>query len=140
MKKSLPESSIFAQKSKNFRPRCWNAEFRGLGGDLGLDFAGLGKVLGSSGAAFEDSWASLWRVCGDVGPSWNHLGGFGTQQASETGRSWAPRRNQHGTQNGAKSKTKTQTKKEVLEGLRLGAILGRSWVVLGIVVASFWAS
>ena len=45
--KSLPESSIFEQKSKNFRPRCWNAEFRGLGEDLGLDFGGLGKVLGS---------------------------------------------------------------------------------------------
>ena len=46
--KSLPKSSIFEQKSKNFRPRCWNAELRGLGGDLGLDFGGLGKVLGSS--------------------------------------------------------------------------------------------
>ena len=45
--KSLPESSIFEQKSKNFRPRCWNAEFRGLGEDLGLDFGGLGKVLGA---------------------------------------------------------------------------------------------
>ena len=48
MKKSLPESSIFEQKIKFFRPRCWNAEFRGLGEDLGLDFGGLGKVLGSS--------------------------------------------------------------------------------------------
>ena len=46
--KSLPESSICEQKSGNFRPRCWNAEFRGLGQDLGLDFGGLGKVLGSS--------------------------------------------------------------------------------------------
>ena len=45
--KSLPKSSIF-EKSNNFRPRCWNAEFRGLGQDLGLDFGGLGKVLGSS--------------------------------------------------------------------------------------------
>ena len=45
--KSLPKSSIFEQKSKNFRPRCWNAEFGGLGEDLGLDFGGLGKVLGA---------------------------------------------------------------------------------------------
>ena len=45
-KKSLPKSSIFEQKSKNFRPRCWNAEFRGLGQDLGLDFGGLGELLG----------------------------------------------------------------------------------------------
>ena len=46
-KKSLPKSLIFARKSKNFRPRCWTAEFRGLEGDLGLDFGGLGKVLGA---------------------------------------------------------------------------------------------
>ena len=48
MKKTLPKSSIFEQKSKKFRHRCWNAEFRGLGQDLVLDFGGLGKVLGSS--------------------------------------------------------------------------------------------
>ena len=47
MKKSLPESSKLEQNSRNFRPRCWNAEFRGLGEDLGLDFGGLGKVLGA---------------------------------------------------------------------------------------------
>ena len=47
MKKSLPESSIFEQKIKFFRPRCQNAEFRGLGGDLGLDFGCLGKVMGA---------------------------------------------------------------------------------------------
>ena len=46
--KSLPESSLFEQKGKKFRPRCCNAEFGGLNADLGLDFGGLGKVLGSS--------------------------------------------------------------------------------------------
>ena len=46
--KALPETSIFEQKISFFRPRCWNAEFRGLRRDLGLDFGGLGEVLGSS--------------------------------------------------------------------------------------------
>ena len=33
--------------------------------------------------------------------------------------------------------TKTMSKKDALED-RLGAVLGRSWVVLGVVLGSFW--
>ena len=40
---------------------------------------------------------------------------------------------QNRTQDGPKSKTKTKSKKEALED-RLGAVLGRSWVVLGAVL------
>ena len=69
MKKSLPESSIFEQKIKNFRPRCWNAEFRGLGEDLGLDFGRLGKVLGSS-------WAILRASSDDLGAFGRRPWGF----------------------------------------------------------------
>ena len=44
-----------------------------------------------------------------------------------------PRWSQNATQEGPKSKTKTKMKKEGFED-RLGAVLGRSWVVLGAVL------
>ena len=77
MKKSLPESSIFEQKSKNFRPRCWNAEFRGLGEDLGLDFGGLGKVLGSSRGVLGPTTVVLGPT---VAPKSLHEGSHTTQR------------------------------------------------------------
>ena len=41
------------------------------------------------------------------------------------------------SQDGPKSKTKTMMKKEALQD-RLGAVLGRSWVVLGAVLGPSW--
>ena len=41
------------------------------------------------------------------------------------------------SQDGPKSKTKTMMKKEALQD-RLGAVLGRSWVVLGVVLGPSW--
>ena len=41
------------------------------------------------------------------------------------------------SQDGPKSKTKTMMKKEALQD-RLGAVLGRSWVVLGAVLGLSW--
>ena len=46
-----------------------------------------------------------------------------------------PRWSQNATQEGPKSKTKTKMKKEGFED-RLGAVLGRSWLVLGVVLGS----
>ena len=46
-----------------------------------------------------------------------------------------PEWSQNRTQDGPKSKTKTKSKKEALED-RLGAVLGRSWLVLGAVLGS----
>ena len=46
-----------------------------------------------------------------------------------------PKWSQNRTQDGPKSKTKTRSKKEDLKD-RLGAVLGRSWVVLGAVLGS----
>ena len=48
-----------------------------------------------------------------------------------------PRWSQNGTQEAPKSKTKTQMKKDALED-RFGAVLGRSWVVLGAVLGPSW--
>ena len=48
-----------------------------------------------------------------------------------------PNWSQNRTQDGPKSKIKTRSKKEDLED-RLGAVLGRSWVVLGAVLGSSW--
>ena len=47
-----------------------------------------------------------------------------------------PKWSQNRTQDGPKSKIKTRSKKEDLQD-RLGAGLGRSWVVLGAVLGSF---
>ena len=48
-----------------------------------------------------------------------------------------PKWSQNRTQDAPKSKLKTKTKKEALED-RLGAVLGRSWVVLGAVLGPSW--
>ena len=55
-----------------------------------------------------------------------YLGQFGRAKRE-------PRWSQNGTEDGPKSKTKTKTKKESLED-RLGVVLSRSWVVLGLVL------
>ena len=115
--------------------------------------AGLGGHLGRS-------WRPLWASCGRLGRSWavleaswgplGRLKSFWTQQGRVSGQTNVPKGGQDGaqmgakvcqnrTQNGSKSKTKTKTKKEALED-RLGAVLGRSWVVLGAVLGSFSCS
>ena len=77
MNKSLPKSSIFEPNSKTFRPRCWNAEFRGLGQDLGLDFGGLGKVLGSSRGVLSPTTVVLGPT---LAPKSLHEGSHTTQR------------------------------------------------------------
>ena len=109
--------------------------FEGILGCLGWSWAPPG-IFGSS-----------WEVLGGLGPSWVVLGRFRLNRVG-----WAPdlaqfgepkrdpRWSQNATQDGPTSKIKTKSKKDALED-RLGAVLGRSWVVLGVVLGSsflFW--
>ena len=73
---------VFEQQIKNFRPRCWNAECRGLGQDLGLDFGGLGRVLGSSLAILRP-WSD------DLGAFGRRPWGFVPAMLRGRGRWWA---------------------------------------------------
>ena len=57
--------------------------------------------------------------------------------ASHLGALWRPSWSQNGTQDGPKPKTKTKSKKDALED-RLRAVLGRSWLVLGVVLGPSW--
>ena len=119
-------------------------------GDLGRCFGALGGSWGASWGVLAASWgvlAASWSVLGSswavLRASWGPLGrlkSFWTQQAPALGQTYVPKGGQDGAQmgakvcqnrrqNGPKSKTKTKTKKEALED-RLGAVLGRSWVVL----------
>ena len=104
----------------------------GLGGSfggLGGSRAALGRLLGGLGAVLDRSWVVLGRH-----------GSF--RVILESASCCEPRHfdaqrgakmSQNRTQDGPKSKTKTKTKKDALED-RLGAVLGRFWVVLGAVL------
>ena len=91
----------------------------------------LGRFLGDLGAIFGLSWAVLGR-------SWG-AGRFLDDSLSDFGANLAPKRrpksDQNGTQNGPKSKTNFDIEKEALQD-RLGAVLGRSWADLGLVLGS----
>ena len=122
---------------------------------------GLGSIFGRFGgswAVFGGSWRGLGRLLEPLGGVWGGLGAV-------LDRSWAvlvvmgrfrlnkarctpdlghflepkrgPRWSQNATQEGPKSKTKTKMKKEGFED-RLGAVLGRFWVVLGAILGSFF--
>ena len=124
--------------------------FGALGGSWGASWAVLAAswgVLGASWGVLGASWGHLGRSWVALGASWGPLGrlkSFWTQQGPARGQTYVPKGGQDGaqmgakvcqnrTQNGSKSKTKTKTKKEALED-RHGAVLGRSWVVLGAVL------
>ena len=93
----------------------------------------LGGVLGGLGAVLDRSWAVL-VVMGRFRP--NKVG-WAPQLGPILNCQRGPRWSQNATQEGPKSKTKTKMKKEGFED-RLGAVLGRSWVVLGVVLGSFF--
>ena len=105
----------------------------GLLGGLGEVLGGLGRLLGHLGrllggveAVLDRSWAALSRhgllrvVLGPARPYAHPPLGVAKR---------------NGSQDGQKSKSKIKLKKEGLED-RLGAVLGRYWVVLGAVVGS----
>ena len=97
---------------------------------------GLGRLLGGSWRGLEGLGAVLDRSWAVLGRHVSFLIIFDTticRDAPRLGALWEPRWSQNGTQDGPKSKTKTKSKKEALED-RLGAVLGRSWVVLGAVL------
>ena len=85
---------------------------------LGLSWGALGVLLGRS-------WAVLGRSGG--------AGRFLVDFLSDVGANLAPKRDsksdQNGAQNRPKSKTNFDIEKEALQD-RLGAVLGRSWLVL----------
>ena len=100
-------------------------------------FWGSWRVLGGSWEALGGSWAPLEAILGRHGL----LGSFQAQQGRVSRGTWAdfetqkgakiePKWSQNRTQDGPKSKIKTRSKKEDHQD-RLGAVLGRSWVVLG---------
>ena len=89
----------------------------------------LGKLLGGLEAVLDRSWVVLgrhgsFRVILEVARS-RALRHLGAQRGAKM--------SQNRTQDEPKSKTKTKTKKDALED-RLGAVLGRCWVVLGAVL------
>ena len=109
----------------------FGGSFRGLGGS----WAALGGVLEGLGAVLDRSWVVLGRhgsfrviLALAVPCGVRHLG---AQRGAKM--------SQNRTQDGPKSKTKTKTKKDALED-RLGAVLGRSWVVLGAVLGPWRGS
>ena len=124
--------------------------FGRFGGVLGRFLVVLGRLgasLGALGGSFEGlggSWAALGRLLESLGAvldrSWVVLGRQGRFRLNKVGQApdlaqflepkRGPRWSQNATQEGPKSKTKTKMKTEGFED-RLGAILGRSWVVLG---------
>ena len=98
---------------------------------LGRYWAPLGGVLGGLGAVLDRSWAVLVVM----GRFRLNRAGQAPDLAKFLERKRGPRWSQNATQEGPKSKTKTKMKKEGFED-RLGAVLGRSWVVLGAVLGS----
>ena len=86
---------------------------------------GLGAVLGRS-----------WAVLVVMGRFRLNKPGYPPDLANFLEPKRGPRWSQNATQEGPKSKTKTKMKKESFED-RLGAVLGRSWLVLGVVLGSF---
>ena len=115
---------------------CLGSIFGRLGGSWGV-FLGSWGVLGGSWRGLGGSWDRL-------GQSWVVRCRFCLSAARcppALGKFWEPKRgprwSQNATQEGPKSKTKTKMKKEGFED-RLGAVLGRFWVVLGAVLGSFF--
>ena len=100
-------------------------------GGLGGSWAALGRHLGGLGAVLDRSWVVLGRhgsfkvILKPATPAFALLWG-GPRVA---------KMKQNRTQDGPELKTKTKTKKDALED-RLGAVLGRSWVVLGAILGS----
>ena len=112
----------------------WTAIWAHLGqplGCLGGLLGGLGGILGGLGAVLDRSWAVLVVM----GRFRLNKVGCPPDLAQFLEPKRGPRWSQNATQEGPKSKTKTKMKKEGFED-RLGAVLGRSWVVLGAVLGS----
>ena len=106
--------------------------FGGSWGGLGRLLEPLGGVLGGLGAVLDRSWAVLVVM----GRFRLNRAGRAPDLAQFLEAKRGPRWSQNATQEGPKSKTKTKMKKESFED-RLGAVLGRSWLVLGVVLGSF---
>ena len=95
---------------------------------------------------FDASWALLgasWRLLRALGTLLGALGAilgfqvdFLTNFGPKKGAKRDPKWHQNGTQNEPKSKTNLDIEKEALQD-RLGAVLGRSWVIFGRPLKSF---
>ena len=85
--------------------------------------------MGGLGAVLDRSWAVLVVM----GRFRLNRAGQAPDLAQFLEAKRGPRWSQNATQEGPKSKTKTKMKKEGFED-RLGAVLGRFWVVLGAVL------
>ena len=115
-----------------------------------LPFGALGCLLGASWGLLGASWCLLGRSWAPLGASWGALGrllvplgavlrfevDFWTDFGANLAPQRRPKRHQNGTPNGAKSKTNFDLKKQALQD-RLGAVLGRSWVIFGRPLGSF---
>ena len=113
---------------------------------FGCLLGALGCLLGTFCALLGASWALLGSLGALLGRSWAVLGRSGGAGRclvdfwSDFGANLAPQRrptsDQHGAQNRPKSKTNFDIEKEALQD-RLGAVLGRSWVIFGRPLGSF---
>ena len=113
---------------------------------LGETWGSLGNSWGLLGA----SWCLLGRSWAPLGASWGALGrllvplgavlrfevDFWTDFGANLAPQRRPKRHQNGTPNGAKSNTNFDLEKQALQD-RLGAVLGRSWVIFGRPLRSF---
>ena len=101
----------------------------GLGGFLGRSWGDLGasgRVLGPLGAALGPLGAVFWRYVGTVSffnYFWHDIGSILRFKS-------LPKRFQNGAQNGPRSNTKFNIKKEDFQD-PLGTVLGLPWVDLG---------
>ena len=103
----------------------------------------LFSLSGPLGAPFGTSWRLLGPLGGLLGASWGLLAPLGAilKFQSEFCSILAPQRVPKGSQKGAKMAPKRDPKRTKIEDeirhekkplrIRLGAVLGRSWVVLG---------
>ena len=107
--------------------------FGGSWGVFGRVLGGLGRLLGHLGGVLEASWAVLrssWAVMGCYGRFWLNKARGGIALGPILDAQKGAKMRPNGTQEGPKSTSKTKMQKEGFED-GLGAVLGRSWLVLG---------
>ena len=122
-----------------FALECLSGTLGCLLGTLGCLLVCFGCLLGASWALLGASWRLL-RALGTLlgaleailGFQVDFLKNFGPKRGAKRDPKW----HQNGTQNEPKSKTNLDIEKEALQD-RLGAVLGRSWVIFGRPLGSF---
>ena len=104
-------------------------------GSLGALLEGLGALLGGS-------WGGLGRSCGDLKATLGavqflivFLVDFGRQKGAQRGGIPGAKIDPNRSQNDFKFKTIFNSEKVGLQK-PLGAVLGRSWVILGVILGS----